>query len=200
MNLRVKGFAAGEGGASAVELGIGVAVVVATFAMVLDLYVRFQADGSVGRAATVMAEYAAVDPAPELSEMQALTEVLNGEVIGVPNDLAIVVSLIRKGAASDPPDVIWSDGSFQAGDQAGDVAQDCARVADGDTAAALPVGLVVVAEACAKLKREGSLSGQFLSEIYRLYVVPCATRRRPPNPLPDPAGRADMAPGAAAQQ
>lgn len=189
MNPRIERFMAGEGGASAIELALGAAVVVATVAMVLDLYIRFEADGSVGRAAAVMAAYAAVDPAPALSEMQSLTEVLHGEVIGVPNDLAIVVSLIRKGAGTDPPAIIWSDTSFQVGDQAGDLAQNCGRVANGGTDATLPAALtdgmrqgalIVVAEACAQLSREGSLSGRFLSEIYRLHIVPVRDPSAPP--------------------
>lgn len=180
MNLRVERFAAGEGGASAIELALGAAVVVAAVAMVLDLYIRFEADGSVGRAAAVMAAYTAVDPAPELSEMQSLTEVLHGDVIGVPNDLAIVVSLIRKGTGSDPPVVVWSNQSFQVGDQAADIAQDCGRVANGGSGVTLPAGLMVVAEACAKLSREGALSGLFLNEIYRLHIVPARDPSAPP--------------------
>ena len=77
--------------------------------------------------------------------------------------------------------VVWSDGSFQSGDGAANISQTCPRVANQDRTVTLPAavtdkirqgGAAVVSEACAKLRREGSVTGQFLEQIYRLHVVP----------------------------
>ena len=191
MRRRFGRFAAGERGASAIEMAIGGAVVVLVVGMVFDLYVRLEVDGAVGRAVTIMAEYAAANPAPEQSEMQALAQVLQEEVIQVPTHLAVVVSLLRKGTTGNPipMNVVWSDTSFQVGAKASEVAQACGRVAHGAATATLPQELVtaipqgsvmIAAEACAKLSREGAVSDWILSKIYRLHVVPVRDQTSPP--------------------
>ena len=191
MRLRANRFTASQDGGAALELAIGFAVVLAIAAAALDLYTRIEADGLVGRAAAILAEYTALDPAPEQAEMQALTEALHSGVLGVPSDLAVTVSLVRKGTTGPnaPVAVVWSDKSFQVGDQAAEIAQSCARIVSGGGTVSLPTevangmqqgGAVVVSEACARLRREGSLSGQFFEDIYRLHVIPA----RDPAALP----------------
>ena len=97
MSALFRRFAASEDASATIELGLGAVLVITVAALAFDLYSGIKARDMVGRAAAALAEYTAVDPAPARSEMQALTEVLNGQVIRMPSDLAITVSLIRKG-------------------------------------------------------------------------------------------------------
>ena len=195
MRAWLKRFAECESATATIELGLGMVVVITVSALAFDLYSRIGAQGTVGQAAIAMAEYTAIDPAPERNEMQALTEVFHDEVIGVPSDLSITVSLIQKGTAEpDPPiRVVWSDRSFESGDQAAAITETCARVAKGNNTVTWPEEFTegmregeaaIVSEACAKLRREGSITGRFVGgEIYRLHIAPVrdlAALPRPP--------------------
>ena len=73
----IKRFAARADGSAGTELALGPAMVVAETATAFDLYTRINAHGMVGRAAVALVEYAALDPAPEIADMQALTELVH---------------------------------------------------------------------------------------------------------------------------
>ena len=146
--------------------------------------------------AVTMADYVSRDTAPEGAELATLGAFLHEHELGVPADLAYVITALHQPAGDPLPEVevLWSDDSIRIGDATTteELARGCARhVTSADTADlpddfAMDAGAVlVIAEACARLTREGSLTGRFVAgDIYRLHAAPV---RDPGNPPSAPA-------------
>ena len=187
-------------GSAGVELALGAVALIGVSAVCFDLYSRVNADTAVSRMAATMADYVSRDAAPDGDELAALGAFLHERELGVPADLAYVITALRQPAGNPLPavEVLWSDDSIRVGNAAttAAIASRCARrVTEDDQAnlhAALPATfamaageVLVIAEACARLTREGSLTGRFVAgDIYRLHAVPA---RDPSNPPSAPA-------------
>ena len=139
-----------------------------------------------------MADYVAGGGAPDGDELTALGEFLYEREFGIPASLVYVVSAFHQPPGTPPPAValLWSDDSIRIGDAAvtAELAGKCARftgedgepaMLDGFTMAADEV--LVVAEVCARLSREGSITGRFVAgDIYRLHATPARDPGQPP--------------------
>ena len=184
--LRV--FARDFRGAASIELALGAVVLVSVSALCFDLYSRIKADTAVARMAVTMADYVSRDTDPNGEEMKALGRFLHEHELGVPADLVYVITALHQPPGDPRPDVdvLWPvdtiNDTIRIGDPAvtEELAEGCAHfVADGG-GAALPDGftmsedeVIVIAEVCARLTREGSLTGKFVAgDIYRLHALP----------------------------
>ena len=213
-------FVRDSGGAAAIELAVGAAALLAAAVLCFDLYARVSSDTAGLRLAVTMADYVSRDTAPKGADLTALGEFLHEQELGVPADLAYVLTALRRQAPADAPpevEVLWSDASIRIGDGAEELADECGRYVDDGGDAVLPANFVaemeageviVVAEVCARLLREGSFTGKFIGDvIYGNHALPIRdptqppsapvfVKRRPPAGT-DPAGaRLHVAPGA----
>ena len=193
-------FARDRRGSAAIEVALGAVALIGVSAVCFDLYSRVNADTAVSRMAATMADYVSRDTAPVGAELAALGAFLHEHELGVPADLAYVITALRQPAGNPLPavEVLWSDDSIRIGDATttAALAAGCTRrVTEDDDAnlnAALPATfamsageVLVIAEACVRLTREGSLTGRFVAgDIYRLHAVPA---RDPSNPPSAPA-------------
>ena len=187
----LRGFLRGIRGGAAVEMAVGTFALIAVAAVCFDLYSRIDADTSSARMAYSMADYVSRETAPNLDEITALGRFLHEHEIGVPSNMAVVVSAIHQPAGSPLPavDLLWSDDSLRFGDAAATqrLANDCPRFVNGANPV-LPSGfvmvpdeVVIIAEVCVELTRAGSLTGTFIAgDIYRLTALPARTT----TPLP----------------
>ena len=187
-------------GSASIELALGAVALIGVSAVCFDLYSRVGADTAVSRMAATMADYVSRDTAPDSTELAALGAFLHEHELGVPADLAYVITALRQPAGSPLPavEVLWSDDSIRVGNATttAALAGGCARRVTTDNNANLHAALpatfameagevLVIAEACARLTREGSLTGRFVTgDIYRLHAVPV---RDPGNPPAAPA-------------
>ena len=181
-------------------MALGAVALIGVSAVCFDLYSRVNADTAVSRMAATMADYVSRDAAPDGAELAALGTFLHEHELGVPADVAYVITALRQPAGNPLPavEVLWSDDSIRVGDATttAALASGCARrITEDDQAnlhAALPATftmaageVLVIAEACARLTREGSLTGRFVAgDIYRFHAVPV---RDPGNPPSAPA-------------
>ena len=196
----VRAFARDSCGAAGIELALGATVLLSVSALCFDLYARIKADTAVARMAVTMADYVSRDTNPDGDEMEALGRYLYCHELGVPADLVYVITALHQ-PPGDPPlpavALLWSDASIQIHD-ATSIASDCPQfVADGggaklpDGFTMLPDEIVVIAEVCARLTREGSLTGKFVAgDIYRLHALPA----REPGQTPAEPVYADRSP------
>ena len=117
--------------------------------------------------------------------MKALGSFLQKHDLGVPADVVFVVSAIHQPAGSPQPAVklLWSDDTVRVGDSKATekIAEQCTRRVEGDPkkpklpAEFTPMRkneVVIVAEVCVRLTREGSLVGRFAGDVYRLHALP----------------------------
>ena len=167
-------------------------MLVTVLAACFDLYSRIKADAAGARVAVVMAEYVAGATAPDGNEMNALGAFLHEHEFGIPANLVYVISAFRQPPGEPPPALalLWSDDSIRFGDAAvtGALAGTCAQFVGERHEPALPDGftmaageVLIIAEVCAQLTREGSLTGRFLAgDIYRLHAVPARDPSQPP--------------------
>ena len=178
-------------GSAGVELAIGAFVLISVSALCFDLYSRVEAGTTVARMAVSMADYVSRDVDPDGDEMKALGEYLHEHELRVPANLVYVVTALHQPAGDPRPDVavLWSDDTIRIGDSTatGDLAAECARyVADlpDDFAAVFPMAddeVLIIAEVCAGLTREGFLTGEFIAgSIYRLHALPARDPDRQP--------------------
>ena len=122
---------------------------------------------------------------------------------GVPADLVYVLTALRRQSPAEAPpevEVLWSDASIRVpgsdasihiGDKLEDLADECSRYVDDGGNALLPADFVaemeageviVVAEVCARLLREGSFTGRFIGGvIYRNHALPVRDPTQPPS-------------------
>ena len=183
-------------GSAAIEIALGAVALIGVSAVCFDLYSRVGADTAVSRMVATMADYVSREAAPDGAELTALGTFLHEHELGVPADVAYVITALRQPAGNPLPavEVLWSDDSIRVGDATttAALAGGCARrVTEDDQAnlhAALPATfsmaageVLVIAEACARLTREGSLTGRFVAgDIYRLHAVPVRDPGNPP--------------------
>ena len=186
-------FVRDQRGSAGIELAFGAVVLIAVSVVCFDLYTRIGADTAVSRMAVTMADYVSRDTAPEGAELAALGAFLHEHELGVPAHLAFVVTALRQPAGDPLPavEVLWSDDSIRIGDATATeaLAGGCARhVTPADTADlpddfAMDAGeVLVIAEVCARLTREGSLTGRFVAgDIYHLHALPARDPSTPPS-------------------
>ena len=203
----IRAFARGTRASAGIELAFGGSVLVTVAALSFDLYNRVEADTVGAQLAATMADYVARGPNEgettlDGEAMKALGAFLHEHVLGVPADLVFVVSALKQPAGTPEPavKVLWSDATaLRFGDGAANL--DCAsRFVKKDTndanVAQLPSGItkeadfamganevLVVAEVCLRLAREGALSGLVIGPVYRHHVLPA----RVPGEFPDTA-------------
>lgn len=192
---RPQAFARDTRGAAPIELAIGAVVLVALSALCFDVYTRVRADTAGLRMAVTMADYLSREVAPGRNELAALGTFLHEHELGVPADLVYVLTALRRPSGDPPPaiEVLWSDDRIRVGTTTvtDALAGACARHVNDEGAAVLPetfkAGMapgevVVVAEVCMRLKREGSLTGRFVAgDIYSSHAAPARDPSTPPS-------------------
>ena len=199
--LRLHAFARGTRAAAGIELAIGSVAMLAVAAAGFDLYNRVEADTVGAQLAATMADY--VSRGPDEGEttldgdaLKALGAFLHERVLGVPADVVFVVSALRQGTSA--VEVLWSD-TLRFGDDAANLAcpsQFVAKDANNNDVAQLPSGLtsadftmaadevLVAAEVCLRLTREGALSGLVIGPVYRHHVLSARDPARFPATAP----------------
>ena len=190
---RLRAFARDAHGAASIELAIGAVVLVALSALCFDLYTRVRADTAGLRMAVTMADYLSREVAPGRDNLTALGTFLHEHELGVPADVVYMLTAIRQPPGDPAPELelVW-DEHIQIGDATvtRDLAQDCTRYLVGETNEGIPESfksgmapgeVVIIAEVCARLQREGSLTGRFVAgDIYSSHAVPARDPNAPP--------------------
>ena len=182
--FRLRAFGRDERGATPIELALGAVVLVSTAALGFDLYSLSNANTAIGRMAATMADYVSRDTDPVGDEMSALGGYLYTHELPVPAHLVYVVTALHQPSGDPSPglDVLWSDDTIRFGDSTAtaELAAGCARFVDEDGAAVPPDGftmaddeVLIIAEVCVRLTREGSLTGRLVAgDLYRLHALP----------------------------
>ena len=206
--VRLHRFARDTRGAASIELALGGVVLVSISALCFDLYSRVEAETAVARMAVTVADYVSRDAAPDGDEIRALGRYLYHHELRVPANVAYVVTALHQPPGDPRPDVVvlWSDDTIRIGDPAvtAAIAADCARFVGEGGAADLPDGftmsdgeVLVIAEVCASLTREGFLTGKFIAgDLYRLHALPARDPDQRPA-APSYAGRPSTHPATA---
>ena len=215
----LRAFARDTRAAAGLELGFGAFVLISVAALSFDLYTRVEADTVGAQLAATMADYVSRGPATgetalDGDALKALGTFLHEHVLGVPADLVFIVSALRRQPAGNPaPDVevLWSDATnlhFGDGVNDPDNPLDCTsrfveKDADDATVnvATLPSGIttadftmaanevLVVAEVCMRLVREGAPSSFVIGPVYRYHALPARTPGQFPVDEPEYAQR-----------
>lgn len=192
---RLRAFARDAHGAAPIELAIGAVVLVALSALCFDLYTRVRADTAGLRMAVAMADYLSREAAPGRNKLTALGTFLHEHELGVPADLVYVLTALRQPSGDPPPaiEVLWSDDRIRVGTETvtDALAGACTRHVNDEGAGVLPESfksgmapgeVVIVAEVCMRLQREGSLTGRFVAgDIYSSHAVPVRDPSTPPS-------------------
>ena len=191
--LKIKVFARDVRGGATIELALGALALITVCALCFDLYSRIRADTASARLAGIMADYVSRDAETDGDGLKALGEYLYANELKVPANVVYAITAFRR-PAGDPPEpveILWSDNSIRFGDEAetADLASDCARYVTEGGKSGLPAGfdmslgeVMIVVEVCARLTREGSLTGEFIdSDIYRHHAVPAREPATPPS-------------------
>ena len=177
----VRAFVRGSRGAAAIGLALGVSALITVSLLGFDLYSRIEAGANAGRMAAVMAEYVSREDAPDGAQLDALAQYLHERDLGAPADVVYVISVLREPAGTDPATVSWVD-TIASGETTatGAIAGSCGEFGAEGGAASLPAGfamadreVAVIVEVCARLRREGSFTGRFITgDVYRLSALP----------------------------
>ena len=190
---RISAFARDVRGGAAIEVALGSVVLVSVCALCFDLYSRIKADAASARLAGIMADYVSRDSETDGDGLKALGKYLYDNQLRVPADVVYAITAFRRPSANppEPVEMLWSDNSIRFGDAAvtANLASGCARYVAGGGKSGLPAGfdmsageVVIVVELCARLTREGSLTGRFISgDIYRHHAVPAREPATPPS-------------------
>ena len=204
--VRLRTFAICSRGAAAIELAIGAVVLLGIVALCFDLYSRIEADTASARMAVAMADYVSREGAPDGARITALGQFLYDHELGLPADVVYVVSAVHQPAGDPPPaaEVRWVDRvACRAEPPGGEVTcaaagaapvPECGLFGTEGGSATLPSfsvpphgfameadEVVVVAEVCVRLRREGSITGRFIAgDVYRLHALPARDRELPP--------------------
>lgn len=207
---KIRAFARDVRGGAALEFALGAVALVSVSAMCFDLYSRIKADTASARLAGIMADYVSRDAETDGDGLKALGKFLYVNELEVPANVVWTITAFQRPAA-DPPEPVkklWSDNSIRFGDETvtASLASRCGRYVAGDGKPRLPAGfnmsageVLIVVELCARLTRQGSLTGRFVGgDIYRHYAVPAREPAKPPSkpayaetaalPLPTAAG------------
>ena len=189
-------------GVAGIEIALATAMLMSAAAVSFDLYSRMKAATASARVAVTMADYVSRDTAPNGDDLIDLASFLHAHEIGVPSYMVIVVSAFHQPSGDPAPAVekLWSDDTIRVGDPTASavlaqLAQRCAQFDNGGNASlpdafAMPQGAVlIVAEVCVRLTREGSLTGKLVDgDIYRLFALPARnTEQTPAAPAYTPA-------------
>ena len=191
----LRGFSRDTRGAASIELAIGAVALLGVSALCFDLYSRVGANTSGLHMAVAMADYLSRDAAPDGDELAALGNFLYEHELGIPADLVFVLTAFRQPPGDPRPAirVLWSDDTIRIGDTetTSALAGQCARYVTDEGAAGLPEDfqsamgskeVVVVAEVCARLRREGSLTGRFVTgDLYVVHALPARDTNAPPH-------------------
>ena len=193
---RVRAFGRdGRGGAS-VELALGALVFVTVAALCFDLYTWIRADTASARLAVAMADYVSRDAEPNGDDATDLGRFLHAHELGVPANVVYMLTAFRQPPAAahgDPlpaVDVLWVDDTIRIGDATvnEELAGDCTRYRDADGKPKLPADFAmaagevfIIAEVCARLVREGSITGRFVAgDFYHHHALPARDPEQPP--------------------
>ena len=176
-----RAFARDSRGGAAIGMALGAAAMISIATLGFDLYSRIKADTTAARMAAVMADYVSRETAPDGAHLDALGDFLKQREFRVPADVVYVISVVREPPGTDPATVSWVD-TIRLGDTTatGAVAGSCGQFGAAGGAATLPAGftmaereVIVIAEVCARLRREGSLTGRLITgDVYRLHALP----------------------------
>ena len=183
--VRLRAFARCSRGGASIELALGSTVLLSIVILCFDLYSRIEADTSITRMAAIMADYVSRETAPDGAEMSALGLFLHDHELHVPADVVYVVTALHQPSGDPRPDdvdVLWSYDTIRFGDPAvtTQLATGCARHVDAGGSAILPDAfemiddeVLIIAEVCARLTHEGSMTGKFIAgDVYRLHALP----------------------------
>lgn len=186
-------FATDSRAAAGIELAIGAAALLAVAMVCFDLYSLVRLGTASARSAVTMADYISRERASDGEQVAALGEFLYETEFKSPADLVFVISAARGPMDGMPAEVVWVDDTLRIGDpdttdhlavvceQHGEQrwrrdllgAQNGPLIAEGE--------IVVVAEVCARPRREGSLSGRLIGgDIYRLHILSAREREQGP--------------------
>ena len=205
--VRLRRFAGDAHGGASIELAVGALVLISTSMLCFDLYSRIEADTAIARMAVTMADYVSHDADPDGDEMHALGSHLYEHELGIPANVVYVVTALHQPPGDPQPDVavLWSDDTIRIGDPASTqaLAAECPRFTAPGGTADLPVDfamsadeVLVIAEVCARLTREGFLTGKLIAGgIYRVHALPFRDSDRQPA-APVYAGWAEIHAGA----
>ena len=189
----LRGFAREVRAGATIELALGAVVLVLIAATCFDLYSRIKSDTAGARLASVMADYVSRDAEPDGDGLKTLGEFLYRNDLRVPANLVYAITAFQRPTGDSPGavEVLWSDNSIRFGDETvtESLAEGCTRFVGDDGTSGLPgefdmAGgeVLIVVEVCARLTREGSLTGRFVSgDIYRLHAVPAREPTTPPS-------------------
>ena len=200
----LRAFARDTRAAAGLELALGCALALLPVAYAcFDLYSRVEADTIGARLAVTMADY--VSRGPDMADgkldgdaLKALGKFLHEHELNAPADLVFVITVLRKpSGTSKPVKVLWSDDTIRFGDETvtAELAGQCPQYVEksggkntakdrADFKMAAGEALVIV-EVCARLTREGSLTGRFVTgDVYRLHILPLRT---PKEDVPSPS-------------
>ena len=181
-------------GGAAPELALGTVTLIAIAALCFDLYSRVSADTAGARMMAAMADYVSREAAPDGNELAALGDLLKHHELGTHTDVVFVVTAFHQAAGEPLPPIerLWVDKTIRMGEPTvtNELAGGCSRyvAATGqpslpeDFASAMAPGeVLVIAEICARLRREGSLTSKFVADdIYRHHAIPIRPPDRPP--------------------
>lgn len=179
--------------AAGIELAVGAVALLAVAMLCFDVYSLVRLGTASARSAVVMADYISRDREPDGEQVVALGRYLYENEFRSPADLLFVISAARGPVEGTAAVVLWSDNTLRIGDPATTehLAGVCARhgeqqwrrdllgtqgsplIAEGE--------IVIVAEVCARPRREGSLSGRLIGgNFYRLHMLPAREREQGP--------------------
>ena len=188
----IQAFVRDVRGGAAIEFALGAVALVSVSAMCFDLYSRIKADTAGARLASVMADYVSRDAETDGDGLKALGEFLYINELKIPADMVYTITAFRRPSVvpSEPVEVLWSDDSIRFGDETvtARLASGCGRYMASDGKSELPTGfdmsageVLIVVELCARLTRQGSLTGRFVGDIYRHYAVSARQPETPPS-------------------
>lgn len=191
--LSARRFATESSGAAGIELAVGAVALLAVAMLCFDLYSLVRLGTASARSAVTMADYISREREPDGEQVAALSQFLYENEFSAPADLVFVISAVRGPVDGTTAAVLWVDNTLRIGDAATTelLARACSRhgeerwrrdllgiqgnplIAEGE--------IVIVAEVCARPRREGSLSGRLIGgDFYRLHMLPARERELGP--------------------
>lgn len=193
MSSRIAVFARDARGSAAIEAAMGVSLLFLVAVLSYDIHSLIMAHNAVGRLAVVMGDYVSHGPDEgdtrlDGAALTALGKFSRGRILRAPADLVYVISALEQPSGDPAPDVkvLWSDATIRVGDSTntGSLATGCSRHVKGGKVTAgkledfeMTAGeVLILVEVCARLAREGSLTGRFVvGGIHRQYALPSRT-------------------------
>ncbi len=186
-------FATERRAAAGIELAVGAVALLAVAMLCFDLYSLVRLGTASARSAVTMADYISREREPDGEQVAALGQFLYETEFKAPTDLVFVISAARGPVDGAPAEVLWDDDTLRIGDPvtteilAGVCEQhgqyrwrrDLVEVPDSPLISEGEI--VIVAEVCARPRREGSLSGRLIGgNFYRLHLLPARERDQGP--------------------